>query len=193
MLGIYTDGSCDLNGSENATASSRVWFGQDDDRNMAVKLPSKYNTNNAGEIAAILMACQAIDETTAANIHTDSKYTLDLLTKSLQRNEDKDWSGSTNKPLLQAATAALRRRTAPTILTKVKAHHGIEGNEGADSLAKEGLLRPRPAVIDLTVPENLKLPGIRLSTASQSLIYKVMMSNRPDKDRKATSITIGEN
>lgn len=36
---VFTDGSCTANGEENAAAGAGVWFGRDDGRNKAVRVP----------------------------------------------------------------------------------------------------------------------------------------------------------
>ncbi|KAF8877121.1 hypothetical protein BD779DRAFT_1413794, partial [Infundibulicybe gibba] len=65
----YTDGSCTNNGYENAKAGSGVWYGQNDARNIAHKLPQNVEqSNNAGEIAAVLLAVK--------NTHPDDTLTI---------------------------------------------------------------------------------------------------------------------
>ncbi|KAF8525074.1 hypothetical protein BU17DRAFT_11641, partial [Hysterangium stoloniferum] len=51
----YTDGSCWNNGDENAIMGSGIWYGHGDPRNLSMQQPECFNTDNAGEIAAILI------------------------------------------------------------------------------------------------------------------------------------------
>ena len=64
-------------------------------------------------------------------IKSDSQLTLDNLTKYLQKRENKGWIGSPNKIIMASIVANIRAWKGLTLLEKVKAHVGIEGNEGA--------------------------------------------------------------
>ncbi|KAK0201489.1 hypothetical protein DFS33DRAFT_1234971, partial [Desarmillaria ectypa] len=49
----YTDGSAYDNGTAEACTGAGVWFGEDSDRNIFLRLPGPHQTNNAEEIRAI--------------------------------------------------------------------------------------------------------------------------------------------
>ncbi|KAF6759304.1 hypothetical protein DFP72DRAFT_784768, partial [Ephemerocybe angulata] len=49
---VYTDGSCTLNGTASARAGSGIWYGQDDARNTALRIPGDMASNNVGELVA---------------------------------------------------------------------------------------------------------------------------------------------
>ncbi|KAK0496497.1 hypothetical protein EDD18DRAFT_1074436 [Armillaria luteobubalina] len=46
----YTDGSAYDNSTANACAGAGIWFGDGDERNIHVRLPGPYQTNNVAEI-----------------------------------------------------------------------------------------------------------------------------------------------
>ncbi|KAG2346927.1 hypothetical protein BDR05DRAFT_842179, partial [Suillus weaverae] len=60
---IFTDGSCSDNGKENAKCGSRIWLGPNNPQNKAIRVPGN-QSNQAGEIAAILIGLQYTDPLT---------------------------------------------------------------------------------------------------------------------------------
>ncbi|EIW64290.1 RNase H, partial [Trametes versicolor FP-101664 SS1] len=68
---IYTDGSAMSNGASNATAGSGLWFGPDDPRNIAARVPGPIQTNQAGELYAIAVAANAVPPFVPMQIVTD--------------------------------------------------------------------------------------------------------------------------
>ena len=50
---VFTDGSCNRNGLADAAAGSGVWFGPQDTRNVAVRVPTETETNQTAELYAI--------------------------------------------------------------------------------------------------------------------------------------------
>ncbi|KAF9783392.1 hypothetical protein BJ322DRAFT_1008493, partial [Thelephora terrestris] len=53
---VYTDGACNNNGNENAEAGSGIWYGPNDPQNLSVRVPLKNQSNQSGELYAVLMA-----------------------------------------------------------------------------------------------------------------------------------------
>ena len=53
---VYTDGSCIDNGKENAKAGAGIWFVEGDPQNKAIKIPGSNQSNQVGEIAAVIVA-----------------------------------------------------------------------------------------------------------------------------------------
>ncbi|KAH9061793.1 hypothetical protein EDB83DRAFT_2172479, partial [Lactarius deliciosus] len=57
---IYTDGACFKNGKEDARCGSGVWIGPDNRRNTAIQIPGENQSNQVGEIAAIIKAVNTV-------------------------------------------------------------------------------------------------------------------------------------
>jgi exonuclease III len=55
-INVYTDGSCTNNGKANAECGSGVWFGPNDERNRALRVPGENQSNQVGELAAVIAA-----------------------------------------------------------------------------------------------------------------------------------------
>lgn len=150
-IDVYTDGSCINNGKKNAKAGYGVWFGEDDPRNMSGLVKGK-QTNNTGELTAILKALKMleinINNSDKVIIHTDSKYSLLACTTYGEKMSKKGWVDSKgkeipNKKLIEELYNTIKKHPNVT-LKHVKAHteksdkHSI-GNMEADKLANNAI------------------------------------------------------
>ncbi|KAI0718700.1 hypothetical protein C8T65DRAFT_540700, partial [Cerioporus squamosus] len=68
---VYTDGSCDKNGSANAIAAGSVWFGPNDARNVSSLVPGSAHTNQVAELFAVSIAAAVVPPFAALHIVTD--------------------------------------------------------------------------------------------------------------------------
>ncbi|KAF9505408.1 hypothetical protein BS47DRAFT_1434309 [Hydnum rufescens UP504] len=175
VVTVYTDGSCFNNGDENAQAGCGIWYGPDDIRNTSLKVQGDAQSNQIGEILAVLHAAQACPPHCTLHIKSDSKYTISMLTVNLQPCEDRGWINIKNKEALKATVACLRSRSSPTTLQWIKGHNGDQGNEGADKLAELGAQKDTPDIINLSISETHNLHGAKLASMSQSLLYQGIM------------------
>ena len=197
---IYTDGSCIHNGDANAEAGAGIFIAPDDLRNRSIRIPNELvQSNQTGEIIAIKEAAEKFPKDAKLLLISDSKMVLDGLNKYRERWEDQGWIGVENGLELQAMYARILERRAPTFFQWVKGHSGIPGNEAADRAAEEGRLKPEGSdLIDLTVPDHLRLSGAKLSQMTQSLAYKTIRQLKMESpkyqealDRKSTGINLG--
>ncbi|KAL1945502.1 hypothetical protein VTO73DRAFT_2353 [Trametes versicolor] len=192
MIEVFTDGSCSQNGAANAAAGAGAWFGEDDPRNTAARVPGPLQSNQTGEVYAVVLAAAGTPPFVEMTINTDSKYLYNGLTRDLPHWEDRGWIGVANKDLLCEVAVRLRSRSARTWIKWVKGHAGTRGNEEADRLAACGA--DMPAVSDassqISRPEFL-VQGARLSALTQRLAYKGIVSWKPRKERARTQRNIG--
>ncbi|KAI9064312.1 hypothetical protein FKP32DRAFT_1626268, partial [Trametes sanguinea] len=68
---VHTDGSCDNATTMEARAGSGIWFGRDDLRNEAQRVPYDSQTNQVAEIYAVIMAHHSVPPFVALHIVTD--------------------------------------------------------------------------------------------------------------------------
>ncbi|KAI8868883.1 RnaseH-domain-containing protein [Ramicandelaber brevisporus] len=154
----YTDGSCYNNGSRtSARAGVGVYFGSGDSRNISEPLYSNKQTNNRAELTAVKRALESVPASQPIEIRTDSKYTIESMTKwrhTWERNGYQTASGGDvkNADLVKSITSTIRQREATiasqgggsdssyggVTFTYVPGHAGVAGNEAADALAKQG-------------------------------------------------------
>lgn len=93
---VYTDGASINNRKEDARCGSEVWFGIDDQRNTAFSIPSANQSNQIGELTAVILVIQKILHFISVQFITDSKYVIDGLITNLQNWEDNGWIKTKN-------------------------------------------------------------------------------------------------
>ena len=187
QIEAYTDGACYNNGKANAQCGSGIWFGPGQERNRAIKVPGREQSNQVGELIAIIIAAEAVPQSWPLKIHSDSRYAIDGLTKHLRTWEDNGWINVKNANIFKKAAYVLKRRTAPTSFQWVKGHSGNEGNEESDGLAKEGANKIEPDEVDLSIPKDFDLQGAKLSAITQVVAYRGILEQRRPYARPSTS------
>lgn len=89
-------------------------------------------TNNVAELTAILRAAEIVPVGVNAVVHTDSQYSIGVLTKG--------WKAKANQELIASVKSALATRRGWR-LQYVPGHAGVPLNERADELAREAVQR----------------------------------------------------
>ena len=84
QITVYTDGACMNNGKQNAKSGSGIWFARDSPRNLALRIPGDTQSNQVGELAAVIAAAASTAPYQPLKIVTDSKYVIEGLTTNLQ-------------------------------------------------------------------------------------------------------------
>lgn len=129
-LVVYTDGSCTQSGTADTKAGCGIWYGRDDPRNMATRVPGGEQSNQIAELLAILIVVKRTSGNQRLRICSDSRFAIDGLTERARAWEAKDWMGVKQGRLFKCTTAWVRARAENATLQWVKGHAGIEGNEG---------------------------------------------------------------
>lgn len=189
---VYTDGACMNNGKRNAKCGSGVWIEGEHILNRALKVPGERQSNQVGEIAAVIAAAEALPNYCKLTIVTDSRYVIEGLTKHLKEWEDKGWIGIKNANFFKRAAYLLKRRTAPTLFEWVKGHQGDQGNEESDKLAKQGANKDTHDDLPLSVPAEFDLQGAKLATLTQAIAYRGIRESHRPPPRVATDRNIDE-
>ena len=187
---VYTDGACMNNGKRNARCGSGIWIEENHVLNKALKVPGERQSNQVGEIAAVIQAAESLPNYCKLTIVTDSVYVIEGLTKHLQDWEDIGWIGIKNADFFKRAAYLLKKRSAPTIFEWVKGHRGDRGNEESDRLAKEGANKDAPDILSLYIPEEFDLQGAKLATLTQAIAYRGICNRRKPTIRAVTNRNI---
>ncbi|EPQ52939.1 RnaseH-domain-containing protein [Gloeophyllum trabeum ATCC 11539] len=105
---LYTDGSCEDNGKLTARTGAGIFVAPNHPLNRALRVPGPLQSNQVGELAAIIVALQLVDCFAPVTIISDSLYAIEGLTSHLGNWEDKGWINVSNAPFFQAAAYQLR-------------------------------------------------------------------------------------
>ena len=165
----HTAGSCVENGYDNAQAGSGVWFGPDDPRNVALKIPGPIQSKQAGHLAAVLYVVKATPPFAPLHIVSSSKYIIDCFTRKFTAWEEQGWIGIPNMNLIKPIISHLRARGAITSFTKASE---LARLENANKLADEGSCKESYDILDLKPDHKFNLTGAQLSTMSQAVVYQ---------------------
>jgi len=187
---VYTDGSCINNGCRDSVAGAGAWCKKDKQLNLSIRLPGEQQTNQRGELAAILETAAKADKTAELRIVTDSKYCTEGLMKRLREWEDRGWIGVANKDLLKATSYHLQSRANVTKFKWTKGHNGTRGNESADKLAGKGAQLSRATKLSLEVPPEYKLAGAKLSCMTQRLAQQGFKECLTTEERPKTQANL---
>ncbi|KAI0324862.1 RnaseH-domain-containing protein [Cubamyces sp. BRFM 1775] len=196
---IATDGSCSRNGERDAQAGAGIYVEENHPLNRSVRLPKNIDqSNQTGEVVATYLASTIPDPRVNIVQETDSRTTMEALTKHRQKHEDSGFITTKNGALISATIAALRNRKAHTAFNWVKGHNGHPRNEGADRLAGLGAEKPQEGDPGLNVdtPSALRVTGAMLWTVSQKLAYTAIRQKKtqitPPRPSTATNLGVIE-
>jgi ribonuclease HI len=150
---IHTDGACSGNPGPGGWGAV-LQYG---DKIKELKGGEALTTNNKMELTAAISALNALTRPCEVELHTDSNYVKDGLTKWIHGWKKNGWRTADKKPvknveLWQALDAAVSRHKINWHW--VKGHAGDEMNERADQLANEGMapFKPKRAATELLPP-----------------------------------------
>ena len=135
---MYTDGAC--RGNPGPGGWGAILQYQDSVRELQGGVPE--TTNNRMELTAAIAALAALSERCRVELHTDSLYVRDGITKWLPGWRRRGWLTYAKKPVknqdlwMQLADLVERHQVH---WHWVKGHAGNPGNERADALANRGL------------------------------------------------------
>ena len=140
ILTIYTDGAC----SGNPGPGGWGVLLQYGDKEKTLKGGDPSTTNNRMEMTAAIKAIEAINETYTGEIilWTDSTYVMKGITEWIHGWKKKNWIKSDKKPVINSDLWKVldNLNSQKNIQWNwVKGHAGVEGNERADELARQGL------------------------------------------------------
>jgi ribonuclease HI len=148
---IHTDGACSGNPGPGGWGAV-LQYGS---TVKELKGGEPLTTNNRMELTAAIEALNGLKRACAVELHTDSSYVKDGLTKWIHGWKRNGWKTADKKPvknveLWQALDEAVARHTIEWHW--VKGHNGDEMNERADQLANEGMApfkakKPRPGLM----------------------------------------------
>jgi ribonuclease HI len=135
---IHTDGAC--SGNPGPGGWGAIIRNGADTREM--KGGEAGTTNNRMELLAAISALESLPDATPAELHTDSQYLRDGITKWMNNWKRNGWRTASKQPvknvdLWKRLEAAAQRHHVSWHW--VRGHVGHDENERADELAREGM------------------------------------------------------
>jgi ribonuclease HI len=136
---IFTDGACSGNPGPGGWGAILMW----NDHRKEINGGEAETTNNRMELTAAIMALETLKgEGRSVELHSDSNYLRDGITKWIHGWKRNGWKTADKKPvknaeLWQRLDAARSRHDVDWHW--VKGHDGHPENERADELAREGM------------------------------------------------------
>jgi ribonuclease HI len=139
---IHTDGACSGNPGPGGWGAI-LTFG---DKEKELKGSEAHTTNNRMELMAAISALDALKKPCRVDLHTDSKYVQDGISKWIHGWKRNGWKTADKKPV---KNVDLWKRLDEAIARHdvkwhwVKGHVGHELNERADQLARDAIAELR--------------------------------------------------
>jgi ribonuclease HI len=166
-----------LNGNNNAISGSGIHFPNNPCKDLAVRVPGTYHSNQVGELHAITVTVQASDAGKNLIIISDSEYTVRSLTNRLHKMENEGWTGINNKKFITEAVDTIKSKAGEVAICWTKAHTNESGNKKANELAKLGVKKEPMMWVE---NKHLgRITGLKLASTKQSLAYHALLQERP--------------
>ena len=140
---IHTDGACSGNPGPGGWGAI-LTFG---DHEKELNGGEPHTTNNRMELMGAIAALEALKKPCTVELHTDSKYVHDGISKWIHGWKRNGWKTADRKPVKNMDLwQQLDELAARHDITWhwVKGHAGTDGNERADELANEGMAPFKP-------------------------------------------------
>lgn len=169
-INIYCDGACSPNPGKSGTGMAiyqqqqlkELWYG----------LHQPMGTNNTAELNGILEAFKYaqpfILQGKTVQVLSDSKYSIDCITKWAKGWQAKGWTRGKgeeikNLEIIKAAFSLYQQLKSQLIITHVKGHANIEGNELSDRMAVHGRIKQETGFVryqgTIDIPTILAMPS----------------------------------
>jgi len=162
-INIYCDGACSPNPGKSGTGVAvyhqteltELWYG----------LYEANGTNNTAELNGMLasfkLAKNYIAKNKTVQVLSDSKYSIDSITKWAAGWQRKGWKKANgeaikNPELVKACYTLYQEIKAQLTITHVKGHANIEGNELSDRMAVLARMKQTANFVQYTDSINIK-------------------------------------
>jgi ribonuclease HI len=134
---IYCDGAC--KGNPGKAGSGLAIYGGGTKPRLLYGAYEANGTNNTAELNALYKALLIASKTPTATIYSDSKYSIDCVTKWAYGWKSKGWTKKggeiKNLEIIKLSHELYERIKERVSIHHVKGHAGVEGNELADRMA----------------------------------------------------------
>ncbi|KAJ3363426.1 Ribonuclease H1 [Allomyces arbusculus] len=150
---VYTDGSCQ-GPAGRRRGGIGAWFGRGDPRNISLPLriletsanAASLHSNQKAEIQAVTEVLRTVSPFENLLIRTDSQYVINAMTSWIVKWRKNGYKDSQQRDVqntlyFKELDAAMQAHHGQIKFEYCPGHAGVEGNEAADRLAKQGTLQ----------------------------------------------------
>ena len=137
---IYTDGACSGNPGKGGWGA----LIQEDNNETKINGSEQNTTNNRMELTAVIKALELFEKSVEIEIYTDSKYVMQGITEWIKNWKNNQWKTSQKKDVKNKDLWVLLDQASEKHIIKwnwVKGHAGDYGNEIADKLATQAIIK----------------------------------------------------
>lgn len=165
---IFCDGACSPNPGKSGTGLA-IYHQQQNHQQKLVELwyglYQAMGTNNTAELNGLLVAFRYakphINANKSVEIFTDSKYSIDCITKWAKGWQAKGWVRGNNEEIknldiIKQCFALYEEIKSGLIITHVKGHANIEGNELSDRMAVYARQQQQKQLVQYPPPFDIK-------------------------------------
>ena len=137
---IYTDGACSGNPGPGGWGAVIFRHGMPAEE---ISGGVRETTNNRMEMLAVIRALESLKESdVSVRLYTDSQYVMKGMTEYLSAWKARGWrtaskKGVKNLELWKSLDALTQKKDIAWVW--VEAHQGVQGNERADTLARDAI------------------------------------------------------
>jgi ribonuclease HI len=149
---IYTDGACSGNPGPGGWGAILTWG----DKCKEISGGEATTTNNRMELMAAISALEALTRPSRVELHTDSVYLKDGITRWIHGWKKNGWRTADKKPVKNAELWQRldeAQRVHDIDWSWVKGHAGHAENERADELARLALAEFKPSRRERAEPQ----------------------------------------
>ena len=143
IIEIYCDGAC--KGNPGKSGSGLAIYEKKDKPILLFGDFNNYGTNNTAELNALYKALLISKDYTKSIIKTDSKYSIDSITKWAYNWKKANWTKKggeiKNLEIIKKSHNLYEEIKKNVSIEYVKGHAGIEGNELADRMAGVSIIK----------------------------------------------------
>ncbi|MDP2562713.1 ribonuclease H family protein [Psychrobium sp. 1_MG-2023] len=141
-IAIYSDGACSPNPGQAGTGLAV--YNKNQLEQLLFGLYESQGTNNSAELYGLLEALKLaqtyLEKGLSVQVLSDSKYSIDCITKWATGWKNKGWTRGKGEPIknletIKQAYSLYQELKTHITITHVKGHANIEGNELADRMA----------------------------------------------------------
>ncbi|KAL0563346.1 hypothetical protein V5O48_018723, partial [Marasmius crinis-equi] len=186
---VYCAGASINKNDENAQTAAATWHGDEHAAlNEQLKIPASLSKSIHGsQVIAIKAAAEGANEIEPITIRSQSRFAIDALTKNMTDDEDRGYIDVNHGNVIKATVARLRERKARSFLTLVQNKDRTVDDERASVKAEEAIYRTDDDEIDLDIPLQYRITGVKLKTITQKLATKAIKINNQRIIRKKKS------